>query len=52
MFDPLSLLFVAVLAFQGGAPDTGFDETRAVIIDTGAPAPENPPPPPQHDPNS
>ena len=47
MFDPLSLLFVAILAF--GSPSEYPDpedtnSTRAVIIDTGAPT--DPPPTP------
>jgi hypothetical protein len=47
MFDPLSLILAAMLSLQAGAttnPDNT-DSTRAVIIDTGSPATEQPPAP-------
>ena len=46
MFDPLSLILAAMLSLQVGAttnPDET-DSTRAVIIDTGSPATQPPPP--------
>ena len=43
--DPLSLLFAAFLTFQTGSTQpTPTDYTRAVIIDTGAPAQVEPQP--------
>ncbi|HEV2861712.1 MAG TPA: hypothetical protein VGX48_11940 [Pyrinomonadaceae bacterium] len=45
--DLLSLLLTAALAAgTAGANTGGADETRATIIDTGAPAASEQPPPP------
>ena len=42
--EMLSLVLAVVFSFQGATqPGSGFDETRAVIIDTGAPGAEAPP---------
>lgn len=44
MFDPLSLILAAMLTLQAGTTDPSYNETRAVIIDTGSPSTQPPPP--------